>query len=313
MTRMLVASGWIMAAGALAAVGQPTKPDEKGGGKPAEPVWEVRLADGKVQKVSVLDETITLDTAYGQLKIPSRDVRRIEFGIRYSATETERIGDAVADVLGSDARTRERGKEALLQFGAKAYPLVARLAKNATVSPHLTQVQDKLKTLTPETDQTPRDYDLIVTADDSRLGGTLVEGLVRGQAGGTVQEYKWSNARLLVNGGSASLEEKVEIVQLGPNAIFGLAQTHFNKVVGVQITGRVGGSVWGSGPYTTDSDPGTAAVHSGALKVGETAVIKIRVKADAGGYVGSTQNGVTTANWGPYQGCYEILGKPRKN
>lgn len=69
--------------------------------------------------------------------------------------------------------------------------------------------------------------------------------------------------------------------------------------------------MWGSGPYTTDSNLAAAAVHAGVLTDGETAVIKIRVRADAGGYTGSTRNGVTTNDYGPWQGCYEILGKQK--
>jgi hypothetical protein len=46
--------------------------------------------------------------------------------------------------------------------------------------------------------------------------------------------------------------------------------------------------------------------------VGETAIVKIRMKSDPGGYQGSTQNGVTSNNYGPWQGCYEILGKQKK-
>lgn len=307
MTRWLIlVAGLVGMAGGLRAA------DEKPAVKANGPTWEVRLADGKVQKVSVIDETISLNTSFGPLKIPSKDVKRIEFGIRYSESEKKLIGEAVGEVTAADARTREHGKDVLLQLGSKAYPLVLRLSKKVQTNPHLIQVLDKLKASIPEQDETLRDYDMIYTADESKLAGTLASEAVRVKVGDAEKAYKWTDARILVNGGSASLEDKLEIVAIGQNGIMGLMQTHFDKVVGVQVTGQVGGSVWGSGPYTTDSDLGTAALHSGALKAGETAVIKVRVKADAGGYVGSTQNGITTNNWGAFQGCYEILGKQKK-
>jgi|GEM_PF-5547410 len=74
-----------------------------------------------------------------------------------------------------------------------------------------------------------------------------------------------------------------------------------------KITGRTTGSVWGSGPYTNDSDLATAAVHAGAIKDGETAVIKVTLSANENAYKGSKQNGVTTSDWGPFQqGSFKV-------
>lgn len=306
MTRFLVPL-FSLAVVPLAAA-QPPKADP-----PKTDAWEARRPDGKLQKMTVPDQTLPLETAFGPLKVPTAEVRRIEFGVRYSDADRRRVTDAIADVLAADARTRERGKEALLDLGAKAYPLVARAAKGRRADPHLGQVLDKLKAALPDPDVDLRDYDLVFTTDGSKLAGTLTLDAAEVLVGADRRPLRWSDVRVLVNGGTAAAEEKVEVVTLGPAGVHGLMQTHFDKVVGVQVTGQVGGgSVWGSGPYTTDSNLAAAAVHAGALAVGETAVVKIRVKADAGGYTGSTKNGVTTSSWGPYQGCYEVLGKQKR-
>ncbi len=58
-----------------------------------------------------------------------------------------------------------------------------------------------------------------------------------------------------------------------------------------------GSSVWGSNPYTDDSDFNKAAIHAGLISVGQTATIR---KTSAGylyNFVGSTSNGVTTSGW----------------
>ena len=309
MFRVRIAGVWaagVLACGGLAAQ---EKPDPKA--KPAGG-WEARLTDGKLQKLTVSEETIPLETAFGTLKIPAAEVRRIEFGVRYTAAERKRIAEAIGEVLAADTKTRERGKDALLEIGAKAYPLVAREAKTARTNPHLLTVMDKLKAAVPEHDGELRDYDVVLTADESKLAGKLPES-IRVKVGEEEKPLRWSDARVLANGSSAALEEKIEIVTINQFGVHGLLQTHFDKVVGVQVTGQIAGTVWGSGPYTSDSNLATAAVHSGVLKVGETAVIKIRVKGDPGGYVGSTQNGVASNNYGPWQGCYEILGKVKKN
>jgi len=86
------------------------------------------------------------------------------------------------------------------------------------------------------------------------------------------------------------------------------AQQHqIGQVFAFRVTGAVQGSVWGTGTYTSDSRIAAAAVHAGLIKVGESGVVKVRVVPAQGAYVGSTQNGVTTSNYGPWDGSYEFV------
>jgi hypothetical protein len=300
-------------AGGVVAFDPPPKSQSKADEKPAEVGWELRTPDGTCQKVTPLDSELTVETKYGTAKVPMADVRRVEFGLRPTDEQRKKVADAVADVVGGTGRTREAGKEALIDLGLVAYPTVARAMKTAPKEalPHLGLVFDKLKKLVGADDDEPADHDVVITADGSRLCGTLAAGGLRVKAGETVKAVRWADARVLAFG-EVLQDEKVEVVNVGQIGIHSLMQTHFEKVVGIEVTGLAQGSVWGSNPYTTDSTPGAAAVHAGVLKVGETGVIKIKVKADLGGYNGSTQNGVTTGNWGPYQGCYEIVSKAKK-
>lgn len=63
------------------------------------------------------------------------------------------------------------------------------------------------------------------------------------------------------------------------------------------VTGKLSGSVWGSGPYTDDSDFGVAAVHAGLAQVGETVTLVASNIAYHLSYPKSTANGVTTDDW----------------
>lgn len=65
----------------------------------------------------------------------------------------------------------------------------------------------------------------------------------------------------------------------------------------VVVTGRTGGTVYGSNPYTDDSDLGTAAVHAGLIKTGETATIERYDAQVYSSYTGSSRNGVTTSTY----------------
>mgnify|MGYP007071087690 CR=1 FL=1 len=86
------------------------KPDEK----PAEIGWEVRASDGKYYKVTPVDAELTVETKYGTMKVPMKEVKRVEFGLRVSAAQKKAITDAMSDVMGGNGRTREAGKEAIL-------------------------------------------------------------------------------------------------------------------------------------------------------------------------------------------------------
>ena len=58
---------------------------------------------------------------------------------------------------------------------------------------------------------------------------------------------------------------------------------------------------------TADSRLAVAAVHAGVLKVGETGIVKVQVVPALNAYVGSTQNGVSTSDYGPWHGSYQII------
>ncbi|MBK6593781.1 MAG: hypothetical protein IPG23_14170 [Burkholderiales bacterium] len=73
-------------------------------------------------------------------------------------------------------------------------------------------------------------------------------------------------------------------------------------VVYVTLTGRTSGSVWGSGPYTFDSDMATAAVHAGVVVVGESKTVKLSIVTGQSSYTGSVRNGVTSSSYGTYTG-----------
>ena len=81
-------------------------------------------------------------------------------------------------------------------------------------------------------------------------------------------------------------------------------------VLSFTVTGSDRGSVWGSGLYTDDSTLAVAAVHAGVLRVGETAVVEVRIEPGQASYSGSSANGVTSANYGSWSGSYSFPAAP---
>ncbi len=83
----------------------------------------------------------------------------------------------------------------------------------------------------------------------------------------------------------------------------------------VTVTGTDQGSVWGgsNGIYTDDSRLGKAAVHAGLLSIGETGVVKVTILEGQSSYKGSTNNGISTTNYGAYSGSYKFAGGSTNN
>jgi hypothetical protein len=74
-----------------------------------------------------------------------------------------------------------------------------------------------------------------------------------------------------------------------------------------EVTGSAdAGSVWGTDIYTDDSALARAAVHSGALAVGQKGVVRVTLLPGQDSYPASTRNGVTSSPWGSWTGSYRV-------
>jgi hypothetical protein len=73
-----------------------------------------------------------------------------------------------------------------------------------------------------------------------------------------------------------------------------------------RITGVPDGQLWGTDVYTRDSTLGAAAVHAGLLKVGETAVLRVKVVVPPASFTGSVRHGVTSTDYGQFPHAWTL-------
>src|SRR5262245_30838653 len=73
-----------------------------------------------------------------------------------------------------------------------------------------------------------------------------------------------------------------------------------------RVRGEARGSVWGTDTYTGDSTLAAAAVHAGAVELGETGVVKVTVVAPLRQYQGSDRHGIRSHSYGPYATAYQV-------
>jgi beta-lactamase regulating signal transducer with metallopeptidase domain len=78
------------------------------------------------------------------------------------------------------------------------------------------------------------------------------------------------------------------------------------------VTGNPEGTVWGgrNGLYTDDSTLAAAAVHAGVLQPGQRGVVHVTIAGPGDAFHGSTSNGVTSSDYGPWSGSYRISAAP---
>lgn len=72
------------------------------------------------------------------------------------------------------------------------------------------------------------------------------------------------------------------------------------------VTGSNRGIAWGTDVYTLDSNLSVAAVHAGALAVGETGVVRVAIVDSPAEHVGSHRHGITTHNWPRYRMSFRV-------
>ena len=72
------------------------------------------------------------------------------------------------------------------------------------------------------------------------------------------------------------------------------------------ITGSIEGPVWGTDIYTDDSNLAVAAVHAGAINIGEKKTVHIKILPGEQNYEGSVRNGVTSSSYGAWEGSYFV-------
>lgn len=277
-------------------------PVSKAGGE-----WEISLRDGGTMTADLLSEHLTLTTPYGRLQVPLKDIWRIEFGDLLSGAEQSALQSALANAASDDPAKRPDGKTALIGMGQKAIPAIRRALRTSKPDcmQHLEQVLSALEAQLDAPDAELRDMDAIHT-HNSIMSGQLDMTVLRIRS---VQfgelDLKARDAKRLILRSAKEPGAGLEIVEAG--SLRSLLHTHIGKSVRVRVTGRMGGTVWGSGPYTGDSDIGAAALHAGAVRMGETRLVKIKILPSPASFSGSTANGVTTRSYGAFpSGAFEI-------
>jgi hypothetical protein len=159
-----------------------------------------------------------------------------------------------------------------------------------------------------------RDYTITLRVDKDRQLTVLIDELI------IHQEVLPSDIKLVgsirCGGGVGHVLHRSATVVTGqvtnsgtqpdPGRLMGFRES-IGKTIAFNVFGAAnGGSVWGSNPYTADSQLARAAVHAGVVRPGEAGVINVTILPGQQSYEGTARNGVTTGRWGSFGLSYRI-------
>lgn len=282
----------------------PGGPDKRPADPKKPPLVEVRFADDTALKMTLLDEKLELTTQYGTLQIPVRDVRRIDFATRVSDADVRRIETLIALLADKEYGKRQDAFEELQGFGSKAYPHLLKAAKSSDkeVQRRAEELIDQIKQNATEDQLEVRPNDVVHTAD-SKISGKLTATTLKvntTQFG--EQQLRLTELRSLQGGGVTEVVADKNVLP-DPGHLRNYSQfvgkTFYFRVIGAPAGT---GGVYGTEVYSTDSPLAAAAVHAGAVRSGQTGVVKVTIIGPVPALVASTQNGITSAPYGQEHG-----------
>lgn len=308
MPRLLLLAPLFCAVAVAAPVPAPEPP-----APPAGVAVEAVGVDDSVLKLQLLDDKLELVTKYGPLSVPAADVRKIEFAHRCPPDVQADIAKHLSNLGHADFKIREDSTASLKKFRERAYPFVLKEAKSADpeAARRADEVAKDIRFRVPAARLEVRECDTVHTEDQKFVGKLSIGGLrVRSAIFGE-QVVKVADLKSLRSATGVA----ADLLLAAPDGPATLAafNNQFGKELAFSVVGYDGvaqpqPTLWGSGPYTLDSNLGAAAVHAGVVPPGQKGVVRVRVVASPPQFVGTAANGVTSQNYGVYPlGSYEFV------
>lgn len=270
---------------------------------------EVRFNDDSRLKFTLIEDHIEMTSRYGTLQVAASDIRKIDFALRLSAEKEKEIHDAIVDLESNDAVVRKSALARLKALGTIAYPALTKAANGETFADkRAAELLEKLKEGADEQDFAPRDQDVVQTIDSTITGQIVTPALKVRTAQFGELSLKLADARSLRWQGLVETKPEAEDKNAlpDPGNLYNFPDRS-GKPLKFRVTGRTDGFVWGTDVYTADSMLAAAAVHAGAVKAGQTDVVKVQLVAPPPAFAGTTRNGVSSQDYGPFPEAFRFV------
>lgn len=102
--------------------------------------------DGSKVRMIFLQENLEIETKYGKLKVPTADIRRIDFGFRLNEETTKKLDEALKHLVSDNFQLREQAAKTLTGMGRLSYPALVKMAKGMDLDT-TRRVEDVIKAI----------------------------------------------------------------------------------------------------------------------------------------------------------------------
>jgi hypothetical protein len=270
--------------------------------KPGEIAMLVHFRDGGSLRMKLRAKAIPIVTAYGKLEIPAEDIQGIELAPRFPDDVSRKVKEAIVRLGSAKPEERNAAGPELFNLKEKAFIALVRAsrAKDKELAKRANELVDELHDLVPAALLDAPMQDTIET-DDSRFAGEIPLTVVEAASPqfGNVQ-LKMSDVQ------SVSIESNARLTELRNGNLMQF-EGQIGKTLSLRVTGAPGGTVWGTGTYSTQSSVASAAVHAGLLRPGQTGVVRVRIKPHQQFFSQSFQNGIASQQMYGQHGAFSFV------
>lgn len=140
---------------------------------------DVHFLNGSTVRMQIKSEKLEIETPYGKLAVPMKDVRSIEFGSHLPEGHAAKIDAAIKKLGSSDFREREKAVAALIELGPFSYAAVveATRAKEAEIAMRAKEIVQKLQAKHPKKDLKIFVEDKVITPTFPIVGRILTPSI----------------------------------------------------------------------------------------------------------------------------------------
>lgn len=140
---------------------------------------EISFLNGSTVRMILQSDKVDVATPYGQLAVPSKDVRAIDFGLHFPDGVETRIQQAIKGLGGENFRDRDQAGKTLIELGPFSFPAVFEASRSSEleVSRRAKELVKQLQAKHPKKDLKTSIDDRVITPSFVIVGKVLTTSL----------------------------------------------------------------------------------------------------------------------------------------
>jgi hypothetical protein len=136
---------------------------------------EISFLNGSTVRMIMQSDKVEVATPYGQLAVPAKDIRAIDFGLHFPDGFESRIQQAIKSLGGENFRDRDQAGKTLVELGPYSFPAVFEASRSSEleVSRRAKELVKQLQAKHPKKDLKTSPDDRVITPSFVIVGRVL--------------------------------------------------------------------------------------------------------------------------------------------